>query len=115
IPDATIIGASFHRYVIDANRDPSGQSLYPGQNTTALCPLTDFDGYPIYVAGREPDDVEVERRLRLYHAPYHAAIAAELERVRSRHGIAVLYDCHSIRSRISFLFDGQLPDFNVGT
>ena len=115
VPDATIIGANFHRYVIDANRDPSGASLYPGQNTTGLCPLTDFEGRPIYREGREPDEDEVARRLGLYHAPYHAALASELERVRQAHGIVVLYDCHSIRSRIAFLFDGQLPDLNIGT
>jgi formiminoglutamase len=114
-PDATIVGATFNRYVIDANRDPGGQSLYPGQNTTALCPLTDFAGEPIHLEGREPDKDEIARRLALYHAPYHAALAAELERVRRKHGIAVLFDCHSIRSRIAFLFDGRLPDLNIGT
>ncbi len=115
VPDATIVGATFHRYVIDANRDPGGQSLYPGQNTTALCPVTDFEGHPIYRDGREPDAAEIARRLSLYHAPYHATLRAELERVRRKHGVVVLYDCHSIRSRIAFLFDGQLPDLNVGT
>lgn len=115
VPDATIIGANFHRYVIDANRDPSGASLYPGQNTTGLCPLTDFEGRSIYADGREPSEGEIARRLALYHAPYHAALAAELERVHRKHGVVVLYDCHSIRSRIAFLFDGQLPDLNVGT
>ena len=115
VPDATIVGANIHRYVIDANRDPGGQSLYPGQNTTGLCPLTDFEGQPIYRDGHEPTPEEIARRLALYHAPYHAALAAELERVRRRHGVVVLYDCHSIRSRIAFLFDGQLPDLNVGT
>jgi formiminoglutamase len=115
VPDATIIGANFHRYVIDANRDPSGQSLYPGQNTTGLCPLTDFEGQPIYLEGREPTADEIARRLVAYHVPYHAALAVELDRVRRRHGVAILYDCHSIRSRIAFLFDGRLPDLNIGT
>jgi N-formylglutamate deformylase len=115
MPGATIIRAEFHRYVIDANRDPGGASLYPGQNSTGLCPVTDFDGRAIYRDGCEPRREEIERRRLAYHAPYHAAIAAELERARARHGVAVLYDCHSIRSRIPFLFDGVLPDFNVGT
>ena len=30
-------------------------------------------------------------------------------------GVAILFDCHSIRSHIPFLFDGKLPDFNIGT
>ncbi|MCC0029737.1 MAG: N-formylglutamate deformylase [Brucellaceae bacterium] len=112
---ATVVRANFHRYVIDANRDPSGQSLYPGQNTTGLCPLTDFDGKPLYRDGMEPDEAETARRLTEFHAPYHAALDAELARVREKHGVAVLYDCHSIRSRIPFLFEGVLPDFNIGT
>ena len=111
----TTVRTGIHRYVIDANRDPSGVSLYPGQNTTGLCPLTDFDGRPIYLEGHEPDAAEVERRRIAYHAPYHAALAAELDRVRAIHGFAVLYDCHSIRSHIPFLFEGTLPDFNIGT
>ncbi len=109
------VRATTHRYVIDVNRAPSGDSLYPGQNTTGLCPLTDFDGLPIYLEGREPDAAEIACRVADFHAPYHAALAAEVEWVRSRHGFAILYDCHSIRSRIPFLFDGTLPDFNIGT
>lgn len=115
VPNATHVRTTTHRYVIDANRDPSGESLYPGQNTTGLCPLTDFDGRPIYLEGREPDAFEVARRRAAYHAPYHAALEAELDRVRAIHGFAVLYDCHSIRANIPFLFDGTLPDFNIGT
>ncbi|MCZ4353827.1 N-formylglutamate deformylase [Roseovarius aestuarii] len=115
VPDITTVRTPIHRYVIDANRDPSGVSLYPGQNTTGLCPLTDFDGHSIYNEGAEPDAGEVERRRQTYHAPYHAALEAELARVHALHGFAILYDCHSIRSSIPFLFDGKLPDFNVGT
>ncbi|WP_299788697.1 N-formylglutamate deformylase [uncultured Marivita sp.] len=115
VPGATSVRTRVHRYVIDVNRDPSGKSLYPGQNTTGLCPLTNFDGAPIYRDGQEPDADEVERRRLAYHAPYHAALAAELDRVKALHGFAVLYDCHSIRSQIPFLFDGTLPDFNIGT
>lgn len=112
--DATIVKATFSRYVIDANRDPSGVSLYPGQNTTGLCPTTDFDGKPIYLPGHEPGEKEIAARRDAYHAPYHAALAAQIERVKARHGIALLYDCHSIRSDIPFLFDGTLPAFNIG-
>ena len=113
LPDVTTVRANFHRYVIDANRDPSGVSLYPGQNTTGLVPLTDFDGNDIWTT--EPSRDEIEARRMAFHAPYHAALRAELERVRDLHGVAILYDCHSIRSHIPFLFDGVLPDFNIGT
>ncbi|TNC10035.1 N-formylglutamate deformylase [Methylobacterium terricola] len=115
LPDATTVRATFHRSVIDANRDPTGASLYPGQNTTGLVPLTDFDGAPIWRDGAGPDEADIADRTVRFHAPYHAALAAEIARVRALHGIAVLYDCHSIRSRIPFLFPGTLPDFNIGT
>lgn len=115
LPGATVVRALFHRYAIDANRDPEGSSLYPGQNTTGLIPETDFDGLPIWREGEGPSKADHEERVGLFHAPYHAALQAELDRVKAQHGVALLYDCHSIRSRIPFLFEGRLPDFNIGT
>lgn len=115
LPGASVVRTPIHRYVVDANRDPSGLSLYPGQNTTGLVPLTDFDGHPIWREGQEPGAEETKERRALYHAPYHAALAAQIERVRAKHGFAILYDCHSIRSDIPFLFEGRLPVFNIGT
>lgn len=115
LPNATMVRANFHRYVIDPNRDPSGASLYPGQNTTGLCPLTDFDGVSIYRKGQAPDAADIETRRQTFHALYHEALTAEIARVKALHGIAVLYDCHSIRSHVPYLFDGALPDFNIGT
>ncbi|MCC2611197.1 N-formylglutamate deformylase [Neorhizobium sp. Rsf11] len=115
LADATTVRATFHRYVIDANRDPAGASLYPGQNTTGLVPETDFDGLVIWKDGEAPTQADIAARLAEFHAPYHAALAAEIRRVKAPHGFAVLYDCHSIRSHIPFLFEGRLPDFNIGT
>lgn len=114
-PGASVVKANFHRYVIDANRDPSGWSLYPGRNTTSLCPLTDFDGEPIYRQGMEPDEAGIAKRTETWHRPYHQELEAEIDRVKSIHGYAIVFDCHSIRSRIPFLFEGDLPDFNIGT
>ncbi|MGX9352563.1 N-formylglutamate deformylase [Shimia sp. W99] len=115
LPDATVVRSNVHRYVIDANRDPEGASLYPGQNTTTLVPLTDFDGRPIWSAGKEPTEDEIAARRTSYHTPYHDALRAALDRVRAKHGVAILFDCHSIRSNIPFLFEGELPVFNTGT
>ncbi len=115
VGEVTMVRTPVHRYVIDVNRAPDGQSLYPGQNTTGLCPITDFDGNSIYREGCKPDAAEVARRTALYHEPYHAALSTELERVKADHGVAILYDCHSIRSVIPYLFDETLPDFNIGT
>lgn len=113
LENVTTVRALFHRYVIDANRDPSGSSLYPGQNTTDLVPLTDFDGEPLWM--EPPTQADVQERLEAYHGPYHDALKKELDRVHALHGCVILYDCHSIRSEIPFLFDGTLPDFNIGT
>lgn len=115
LDDATVVRARFSRYVIDLNRDPAGDSLYPGQATTDLCPLTDFDGNSIYCGGAEPDANEIAERVEAYHAPYHAALATQIERVKARCGVVLLYDCHSIRSEIPRLFEGRLPVFNIGT
>lgn len=113
LPGATTVRATFHRYVIDANRAPEDESLYPGQNTTGLVPATDFDGNPIWTRALTPE--ETAQRCVDYHAPYHAALQAELDRVRALHGMVILWDCHSIRSLIPFLFERRLPDFNIGT
>jgi formiminoglutamase len=115
LDDATVVRAIVSRYVVDANRDPEGRSLYPGMNTTDLCPTTDFDGRPIYKEGEEPSDGEIESRRRIFHTPYHEALAEEIARIRRRHGVVILYDCHSIRSHIPYLFEGTLPVFNIGT
>jgi len=113
--NVTIVSTPVHRYVIDANRDPADQSLYPGQNTTSLCPTTTFDGDDIYHRGQEPSVDEINERQQLYHQPYHDALREQLERIHQLHGYAIIYDCHSIRSRVPYLFDGKLPDFNIGT
>lgn len=113
LPGAAMVVANFHRYVVDPNRPPDGASLYPGQNTTGLVATTDFDGEPIWTEPPSPD--EVAARVAAYHAPYHAAVSAALEAAKARHGVAILYDAHSIRSRIPFLFDGTLPDLCIGT
>jgi formiminoglutamase len=113
--DVTILRTEVSRTVIDVNRDPSGASLYPGQATTGLCPLTSFDDEPLYLPGSEPDDAEIQRRRVAYFEPYHAALTAEIARLRRLHPVVMLYDCHSIRSEIGTLFDGVLPNFNIGT
>ncbi|WP_025900154.1 N-formylglutamate deformylase [Sneathiella glossodoripedis] len=115
LPSATSVVANFHRYVVDANRAPDGASLYPGQNTTELCPTTDFEGAKIWRDGCEPTNVEIEERRVNFHQKYHEGVKAQIERVYNQFGCVILYDCHSIRSQIPYLFDGNLPDFNIGT
>jgi len=111
---ATTVRTRLSRSVIDVNRDPSGASLYPGQTTTELCPTSTFDGQALYATDTPPPG-EIDRRRRLYFDPYHNALKDELKRLKAAHGRVVLYDAHSIRSHIPRLFEGELPQFNIGT
>jgi N-formylglutamate deformylase len=111
---ATTVRTTISRSVIDVNRDPSGASLYPGQATTELCPTVTFDGQPLYRAGHAPGDGRIAERREAFFAPYHAAIGSEIARLQEGYAKVVLYDAHSIRSRIPRLFDGVLPHFNIG-
>ena len=113
--DATIVHTRISRTVIDVNRDPSGASLYPGQATTELVPITTFDGEALWKDGHAPDTAEIALRRETYFAPYHATLAGELDRLRRKHPAVVLYDCHSVRSVIPRLFEGELPVMNIGT
>jgi N-formylglutamate deformylase len=112
---ATVLRTRLSRSIIDVNRDPSGSSLYPGQETTELCPTTTFDGEPLYRSDRAPDAFGIAERARLYFEPYHSALAGEIARLRQNHKRVALLDAHSIRSVIPRLFDGELPMFNLGT
>lgn len=119
-PLAQVLGASVlrpkaSRYVIDLNRPADGRALYPGQRETGLAPTIGFDGEPLYLEGNGPDAAEVKRRINDFWQPYHQAISQELARLCAEHGHAVLWEGHSIRSRVPMLFEGRLPDFNLGT
>jgi N-formylglutamate deformylase len=112
---ASMLVPAHSRYVIDLNRGEDDVSLYPGQNTTGLCPVRQFDGSPVYRDGLEPGPDEVHERIGRYWRPYHQALRAELDRLRAAHGRVVLWEAHSIRGELPFLFDGLLPDLNLGT
>ena len=112
---ASLIVPRYSRYVVDLNRPPDDTSLYPGQNTTGLCPIVQFSGEGIYRNGDEPSADEIQARVRLYWRPYHDALAAEVARIKTQHGRAIVWEGHSIRSIVPFLFDGTLPDLNLGT
>ncbi len=112
---ATVLRARQSRYVVDLNRDPQGLSLYPGARTTTLCPTETFDGEALYAPGEEPTDHEIAARRAAYWDPYHDALCEELTRIRAAHGYALLLDAHSIWGRLPLLFQGELPDLNIGT
>jgi len=112
---ASVLQPRWSRYVIDLNRPPDDTPMYPGASNTELCPTRFFTGDPLYREGCEPDAAERARRRVAYWQPYHDALREELDRIRSIHGFAVLWDAHSIRSRIPWLFEGELPGLNIGT
>ena len=112
---ATLVVATHSRYVVDLNRDPAGASLYPGADVTELCPTRTFASEPIWLPGGAPDAAAIAARRAEWFDPYHAALAAEVERVRRRHGYVLLLDGHSIRSEVPRFFRGRLPDLNLGT
>lgn len=112
---ASMIVPTHSRYVVDLNRSEDDVSLYPGQNTTGLCPVVRFSGEPVYLQGREPTPDEIAERVERYWRPYHQALRMELDRLRAVHGRAVLWEGHSIRGELPFLFQGRLADMNLGT
>jgi N-formylglutamate deformylase len=112
---ATILGARISRYVIDLNRPPNDESLYPGQTTTSLCPTETFRGEPLYREGCAPDAEERARRVAAYWQPYHDTLHAELQRLRALHANVLLWEAHSIASVLPRLFENKLPDLNIGT
>ena len=112
---ASILVPRYSRYVVDLNRPPDNANLYPGQDTTGLCPVDTFAKMPLYAPGDEPDEAEIAIRVDQYWRPYHGALHGELTRIRELHGHAVLWEAHSIRSEVPRFFEGRLPDFNLGT
>lgn len=112
---ASLLMATHSRYVVDLNRPQDDQHLYPGQVKTGLCPLETFDGAPVYREGEEPDEIEKLNRVASYWLPYHEALEQELARLKQKHGYAILYDAHSIRSEVPRLFEGRLWDLNLGS
>jgi N-formylglutamate deformylase len=112
---ASTIAARFARHVIDLNRPPEDESLYPGQDVTGLLPQDTFRKEPLYRPGQAPDAAEAQQRRAIYWQPYHDALRAELDRLRALHGRVVLWEAHSIASVMPRFFDGKLPDLNLGT
>jgi N-formylglutamate deformylase len=112
---ASLVVPRYSRYLIDLNRPREDTPLYPGMNNTELCPTRFFTGDPLYRNGSAPDSTEIARRIEHYWQPYHDALGAELDHLRGLHGHAILFDGHSIKSELPWLFDGRLPDLNLGT
>ena len=112
---ASLIVPRHSRYVIDLNRPSDNRPMYAGANNTELCPTRFFTGDALYRDGQAPTTAEVQQRVATYWQPYHDALRDELARLKAEHGHAILFDGHSIKSELPWLFDGKLPDLNLGT
>lgn len=111
---ASVLAGNYSRMVIDLNRPADDTPLY-ATATTGLYPQTLFDGTATFLPGKAPDEQQRKKALDTLWQPYHHQLQQELERLKAVHGYALLFDAHSIASRIPRLFDGQLPDINLGT
>lgn len=109
---ASIIAANYSRYVVDLNRPSSDEALYENQLATGVCPGQTFGGQDIYLDG---ESINSEERILTYWQPYHDKISATLTDIREQSGYALLWDAHSIAREVPSLFDGMLPDLNIGT
>lgn len=112
---ASLIVPMHSRYVVDLNRPSDNRPMYSGANNTELCPTRSFKGDSLYREGMAPSDAEVAQRVATYWQPYHDALRDELARLKDEHGHAILFDGHSIKSELPWLFEGKLPDLNLGT
>jgi len=111
---AGMLVANYSRLVIDLNRPPDNSALYSGHGT-GLLPVQCFDGSAVYLEGLQPDEQEEQLRLRDFWQPYHEQLRSSLAAIKRRHGFAILLDAHSILSEVPLLFEGILPDLNLGT
>lgn len=112
---ASMLVATHSRFVIDLNRAPDNASLYPGQDVEGLLPLGTGRRDSVYKTGEEPDADEVAERCDTYWRPYHKRLKEALEEIKAKHGYALLWDAHSIKSRLPRYFNGKLWDLNIGT
>ena len=112
---ASVLAATHSRYVVDLNRPPSNENLYPGQDTTGVVPTDTFAKEPLYVEPSQLEQAEAPKRIEAFWQPYHVKLKQELDAIQQRHGYVLLWDAHSILSRVPRFFSGRLPDFNLGT
>lgn len=112
---ASMLVANYSRYVVDLNRPADDAAMYDGQVATGLCPQYTFAGVPLYKHDAAVTPEEANGRVDRFWHPYHEKLRATLADMRASHGYALLWDAHSIASRVPRLFDGELPVLNLGT
>ncbi|MFQ8432366.1 N-formylglutamate amidohydrolase [Amaricoccus sp. W119] len=103
---APLLAATVPRAFLDLNRAPDDldPALIAGASRRFLNPriVAGLGVIPRVVAEGRPimhgklSLEEAERRITTYWHPYHARLRALIETQRSRFGMAILFDCHSM-------------------
>ncbi|MBI4952934.1 MAG: N-formylglutamate amidohydrolase [Myxococcales bacterium] len=97
---ASLLTADVSRYVVDLNRaedDFDGAAVAggpAGHRPRGVIWSVSSDGQP--VLSQPLPAAEYERRMTLYHRPYHRALSDLLERKRARFGFALALCAHSM-------------------
>ncbi len=124
---APLLAAVYPRAWIDLNRGPTEMdpALVDGAASAGInqriaaglgvVPRVVSEGRAIY-SGKIPL-AEAEARVRDVHRPYHRQLDDLMVGARDRHGIAVLFDCHSMPSealRAAPRVRGRIPEVVLG-
>ncbi|MCO1368531.1 N-formylglutamate amidohydrolase [Burkholderia multivorans] len=111
----TTIAAAVHPCVIDLNVALDNRPLSQRLNRTGLCRTHTSRGEALYAAGSEPSEAEVEARVERYWRPFHAALTAELLRLREMHGNVLLLTSHASSWLSPYRSHAGTTDCNAGT
>ena len=94
---------------------PRTRRCIPARTTPSSCRRASSAATRSIAKAAFPTSARSRGGVDVYWRPYHDALAAELARLVAAHGHAVLWDGHSIQAEVPWLFEGRLPDLNLGT
>ncbi|MEM6666326.1 MAG: N-formylglutamate amidohydrolase, partial [Pseudomonadota bacterium] len=117
---AALLTAEFPRVYVDANRadDDIDPTLFDGWDGPASPSEKSTLGKGLFWLNVKPDrtplydrtltGADLHHRIKTYHAPYHAALAALIDQCHGRSGVAFHLNCHSMRG-VSGTLDAEGP------
>lgn len=112
-PDTSVVRANFHRFLSDpecANPEKAGK---PAKGLVGVVPLLDRDGAPVWQNPPSLREAAIWRST--FYVPYHAALRAQIARVRSRFGHVVLVTCRGRAEWDMAQTDATPPDIRLST
>lgn len=102
---ATRVRANFNRCLSDLNAGPA-LDRGSAQSPEGVIPLRTRAGEPVWAV--PPTTLEIAHLKSAFYVPYHAALAAQIARVRAKHGLAFVLDCQSLPLMSAPQFDLSL-------